>query len=265
MSVVSMVPKAGGFDVDAGVPMMRVPETEWEQRVDLAACYRLADKYRMGKVIWNHITARVPGTVDEFLVFRLGCRYDEVTASNLLKMNLDGRTLDGRNNSSINETAYVIHAGIYRHRPDVMCVMHGHSRAGQAVSCLKDGLLPLSQEAMMFYEDIAYHDYEGISDDLSESDRLAATLGQRNQMILRNHGLITVGKTVGEAFWRMYTLEMACGLQMDVLSSGLPYTLQPPETCRKVRDQYLEDFHPGAYEWPALLRGLDREAPGYAL
>jgi ribulose-5-phosphate 4-epimerase/fuculose-1-phosphate aldolase len=117
---------------------------------------------------------------------------------------------------------------------------------------------------MMFYEDLAYHDYEGISDDLSESDRLALDLDRCNQMILRNHGLITVGKTVAEAFWRMYYLEMACSLQIDVLGSGAPYSIPSPEMCRKVRNQYLADFAPGYYEWPALLRELNRSEPGYA-
>jgi ribulose-5-phosphate 4-epimerase/fuculose-1-phosphate aldolase len=262
MTEMGLRSRSSGFDPTADVPVLQIPQTERQQRVDLAACYRLADRYKMGKIIWNHITARVPGTADELLVFRLGCRYDEVTASNLLKISIDGRALDGRADS-VNQAAYIIHGGIYRHRPDVMCVMHSHSRGGQAVSCLKDGLLPLSQEAMMFYEDIAYHGYEGISDDVSESDRLAADLGNHDQMILRNHGLITVGKTVGEAFWRMFYLEMACSLQMDVLAAGVPYSLPSPEMCRKVRDQYLTDFAPGYYEWPALLRELDLNSPGY--
>ncbi len=239
------------------VPTLIPPRNEWEQRVHLAACYRLADRYRMGKVIWNHITARVPDADDQLLVFRLGCRYDEVTASNLLKISLAGKPMDGAH-ESVNLAAYVIHGGIYRHRPDVACVMHSHSRGAQAVSCLKDGLLPLSQEAMMFYEQVSYHDYEGISDDVSESDRLATDLGSNNQMILRNHGVITVGATVAEAFWRMFYLEMACGLQIDVLATGAPYNIPPPEVCQKVRDQYLKDFFPGYYEWPALLRELNR-------
>lgn len=236
---------------------------EWKQRVDLAACYRLAEMYRMGKVIWNHITARVPDAPDSLLVFQLGCSYDEVTASNLVKMTLDGQMVDGPN-ESFNLAASVIHGGIYRARPDVMCVMHSHSRGGQAVSCLKEGLLPLSQEAMMFHGSLAYHDYEGISDDSSESERLATDLGAMNHMMLRNHGLITAGKSVGEAFWRMYMLEMACALQIDVLSTGCEYVLQLPEVCAKVRMQYETDFHPGLYEWPALLRKLDRIGPDYA-
>jgi ribulose-5-phosphate 4-epimerase/fuculose-1-phosphate aldolase len=236
---------------------------EWIARVDLAACYRLADMYRMGKIIWNHITARVPDRPEHILVFRLGCRYDEVTASNLMKAGLDGNPVDA-GDEELNLAAYVIHGGIYRARPDIMCVMHSHSRGGQAVACLKEGLVPISQEAMMFYEDIAYHDYEGISDDVSESERLARDLGSCNQMILRNHGLITVGTSVGEAFWRMYYLEMACTLQIDLMSTGREFLVPPAELCRKVRTQYLEDFFPGHYEWPALLRHLDRVASDYA-
>jgi ribulose-5-phosphate 4-epimerase/fuculose-1-phosphate aldolase len=238
-------------------------DVEWKQRLDLAACYRLAERHRMGKVIWNHITARVPDAPDTILVFQLGCRYDEVTASNLLKMTLDGRAVDGPVDA-LNTAAYVIHGGLYNARPDVMCVMHTHSRGGQAVACMKEGLLPLSQEAMMFYGATSYHDYEGISDDTAESDRLAADLGAHNHMILRSHGLMTVGQSVGEAFWRMYMLEMACALQIDVLSTGREYILQPPDVCAKVRQQYEDDFFPGRYEWPAFLRYLDRVEPDYA-
>jgi ribulose-5-phosphate 4-epimerase/fuculose-1-phosphate aldolase len=223
-------------------------DAEWQQRVNLAACYRLADRYRMGKVVWNHITARVPDTPNMILVFQLGCRYDEVTASNLIKMTLDGTLIDG-SAESLNQAAYVIHGGIYKARADVMCVMHTNSRGGQAVACLKEGLLPLSQEAMMFHGDTA------------ESVRLAEDLGDKHQMILRSHGLMTVGGSAGEAFWRMYMLEMACALQIDVLATGRDYILQPPEVCAKVRQQYEQDFFPGQYEWPAFLRYLDRVEP----
>ena len=240
----------------------RFSEAEWRTRVDLAACYRLADMNRMSKVVWNHITARVPDDPDCILVFSLGCRYDEVTASNLVKMRLDG-TLLTDSPEERNTAAYVIHGAIFRARPDVMCAMHTHSRGGQGVAALKEGLLPLSQEAMKFYEALAYHDYEGISDDEAEMDRLARHLGPMNQMILRNHGLLTVGKTIGEAYWRMYDLELACALQMDVLATGREFVLPSPEICRKVRDTNERDFTPGRYEWPALLRHLDKVAPDY--
>jgi len=238
-------------------------EAEWRTRVDLAACYRLADMNGWSKVIWNHITARVPDEPDAVLVFRLGCRYDEVTASNLVKMSLDGRMLDGGEGAR-NDAAYVIHGGMYRARRDVGCVMHTHSRAGQAVAALQEGLLLLSQEAMLLHDDVAYHGYEGISDDEDESARLARDLGDRNQMILRSHGLITVGRTVGEAYWRMFHLDMACRIQMDVLATGRPFIQQPPEVCAKVRRQYESEFYPGRHEWPALLRKLDQISPDYA-
>jgi ribulose-5-phosphate 4-epimerase/fuculose-1-phosphate aldolase len=245
------------------VPRRACSGAEWKQRIDLAACYRLAERHRMGKVIWNHITARVPDAPDTILVFQLGCRYDEVTASNLLKITLDGRVVEGPADA-LNTAASVIHGGIYKARPDVMCVMHTHSRGGQAVACMKEGLLPLSQESMMFYGATSYHEYEGISDDTAESDRLASDLGANNHMILRSHGLMTVGQSVGEAFWRMYMLEMACTLQIDVLSTGREYILQSPQVCTKVRQQYEKDFFPGYYEWPAFLRYLDRVEPDYA-
>ncbi len=197
------------------------------------------------------------------LVFRFGCRYDEVTASNLVKMTLDGRLLS-EDAGDLNTAAAVIHSGFYRARPEIMCVMHAHTRAGQAVAALKDGLMLLSQEAMLLHDDLAYHEYEGISDDEAECDRLASDLGKMHQMILRNHGLITVGTTVGEAYWRMVHLEMACKVQMDVLSTGKDFVQQPPAVCAKVRDQYLKDFFPGLHEWPALLRKLDKIAPDYA-
>ncbi len=243
-------------------PSRRFGEAEWRARVELAACYRLAEMNRLGKVIWNHITARVLDEPDCLLVFRLGCRYDEVTASNLVKMRLDGTMLTDASEAR-NTAAYVIHGAIFKARPDVNCVMRTHSRGGQGVAALKDGLLPLSQEAMKFYEALAYHEYEGISDDESEMDRLAASLGAMNQMVLRNHGLLTVGKTVGEAYWRMFDLELACALQMDVLATGREVVMPRPEICRKVRDTNERDFTPGKYEWPALLRHLDKVAPDY--
>jgi ribulose-5-phosphate 4-epimerase/fuculose-1-phosphate aldolase len=239
----------------------RFADAEWRMRVDLAACYRLAHIYGMSKVVWNHITARLPGS-GLILINRFGLRYDEITASNLLTIDLDGHVLDG-SADELNVTGYVIHSAVHRARSDVVCVMHTHARGGRGVAALKCGLLPLSQEAMLFYEQLAYHDYEGLSDDEDERERLARSLGRMDQMILRNHGLLTVGRTVGEAFWRMFQLEMACTHQMDVLASGQEYLIPAPEVCRKARRQYLDDG-PGRWEWPALLRQLDRSCPDYA-
>jgi ribulose-5-phosphate 4-epimerase/fuculose-1-phosphate aldolase len=235
-------------------------DAEWRARVDLAACYRLADMNRMSKVIWNHITCRIPGT-DDVLINRFGLRYDEVRASNLLKISLDGDVLDGTS-EELNFTGYVIHGAVHKARPEVNCVMHTHSRGGVGVAALRQGLLPLCQEAMLFYEDLAYHDYEGLSDDTDECGRLAQDLGPRFQMILRNHGLLTAGRTVAEAYWRMFYLELSCTMQMDVLASGADYILPPPEVCRKARQQHLYAI-PGTDEWPALLRLVDKMAPDY--
>ncbi|MEW6633184.1 MAG: class II aldolase/adducin family protein [Pseudomonadota bacterium] len=238
----------------------RFSEAEWQARVDLAACYRLADRNRMSKVIWNHITARVPGE-DTLLINRFGMRYDEVTASNLMKIDAQGKPIDGTP-EELNFTGYVIHSAVHDARPEVACVMHTHSRGGQTISALQCGLLPLCQEAMLYYDALAYHDYEGLSDDVDEKDRIARSLGDKDQMVLRNHGLLTVGRNVAEAYWRMYQLELACLLQVEVLSTGQDYTIPPHEVCLKARQQYI-DGKPGFYEWPALLRELDRSAPDY--
>lgn len=240
----------------------RYSAAEWRTRIELAACYRLADLYGMSKVVWNHITARVPGTEDHMLINRFGLRYDEITASNLLTIDLDGRVIDG-DEKDLNITGYVIHSAIHRARPDVACVMHTHTRSGRAVGALERGVLPLTQEAMLFFENIAYPDYEGLSDDVAEREWLARNLGKYNQMMLRNHGMITVGATVGEAYWRMFQLEMACTAQLDILSTGEKYVLPPPEVCRKARQQ-LDEAVPGRDEWPALLRRLDKLCPDYA-
>lgn len=233
---------------------------EWERRVELAACYRLADRFGFSDIVWNHITARVPGTEKHFLLNRFGLRHDEVTASNLIKLDLAGNVLDGP--EDVNVTGFVIHSAIHAAREDVVCVMHAHPPGGLAVSALECGLIPMIQDAMPFYNRIAYHDYEGLSTDTSECERLAANLGAHNAMIMRNHGLLTVGRSVGEAFMLMYSLERACRVQMQVLASGQAASLPSADVCERAARQY-EDFWPGRYEWPALIRLLDAEDPSY--
>lgn len=235
-------------------------DAEWQRRVDLAACYRLADRFGFSDLVWNHITARVPGTENHFLINRFGLRFDEITASNLIKVDQDGNVIDGP--QDINITGFVIHSGIYAARQDIACVMHSHSPGGLAVSALECGLQPLVNDTMMFYERIAYHDYEGISTDVTERERLAANLGDNNAMVLRNHGLLTAGRSVGEAFMLMYYLERACSVQMQVLSSGQKPRIPPREICKLAAEQY-DEFQPGKYEWPALLRLLDDKDPSY--
>lgn len=235
-------------------------DAEWERRVELAACYRLADRFGFSDIVWSHITARVPGAEKHFLLNRFGLRYDEVTASNLIKLDLEGNVLDGPD--SVNVTGFVIHSAVHATREDVVCVMHAHPPGGLAVCALECGLIPVIQDAMPFYNRIAYHDYEGLSTDTDECQRLADHLGAHNAMIMRNHGLLTAGRTVGEAFMLMYSLERACRVQMEVLSSGQSLTLPSPEICEQAAKQY-EAFWPGKYEWPALIRQLDEEDPSY--
>lgn len=238
---------------------------EWAMRVDLAACYRLADMFGFSDIIWNHITAKVPGT-ETFLINRFGLRYDEITASNLITLDLDGKVIDPGSVSSdhddINVTGYIIHSAIHAARPDMHCVMHSHSEYGLAVSVLKEGLIPMIQDAMLFYKAVSYHDYEGLSTDTDERQRLAASLGNNKTMILRNHGVLTCGATVGEAFILMYYLERACQTQMQVLASGREYTVPPTDVCEAAVSEY-EAFPHGKYEWPALLRKLDQQQPDY--
>lgn len=233
-------------------------------RLDLAACYRLADMFGFSDIVWNHITAKIPGS-EHFLINRFGLRYDEVTASNLVTVDLDGNVIDAGSAESeedVNVTGFVIHSAIHAGRPDVHCIMHSHSEAGLAVSVLKDGLIPMIQDAMPFLGRVSYHDYEGLSVDPAERARLAASLGDNMVLILRNHGLLTCGETVAEAFMHMYYLERACKVQMQVLASGQEYTLPPADVCERAASQY-STFPYGKFEWPALLRLVELKSPDY--
>ncbi len=240
-------------------------DAEWEMRVDLAACYRLADHFGFSDIIWNHITAKVPGT-ENFLINRFGLRYDEVTASNLVTIDLDGDVIDPGSATSeidVNATGFVIHSAVHAARPEVHCVMHSHSANGMAVSALKDGLVPMAIDAMPFFNRTAYHDFEGLSTDTDERQRLAADLGDRNVMILRNHGLLTCSETVGGAFMLMYYLERACQVQMQVFASGQAVELPSHEICERAAQQSAEFPH-GKFEWPALKRLIENVAPDYS-
>ncbi|MDZ7645457.1 MAG: class II aldolase/adducin family protein [Woeseiaceae bacterium] len=242
----------------------RYPESEWRMRVDLAACYRLADLFGYSDIVWNHITARIPGT-QHFLINRFGLRFDEVTASNLVTLDGDGNVIDPGCASSaedVNRTGFVIHSAIHAARSDVHCVMHSHTDAGMSVSVLKDGLLPMIQDALPLYSRVSYHDYEGLAIDTDERERLAASLGDNKAMILRNHGLLTCGESVAEAFMTMYYLDRACKVQIQVLSSRLPYELPSTELCEQAAREY-DHFPYGKYEWPALVRLADEKSPGF--
>jgi ribulose-5-phosphate 4-epimerase/fuculose-1-phosphate aldolase len=243
----------------------RVSPQEWQARVDLAACYRLVALFSMNDLVYNHITARVPGEEGRFLINPYGYAYEEITASSLVKIDFDGDTvLDSGTGYGINQAGFVIHSAVHRGRPDVSCVIHTHSPAGMAVSALKCGLLPLTQNAM-FFGSIAYHDYEGPAIDLDEQQRLVSDLGTSAAMILRNHGLLTAGSTVCEAFVVMHWLERACQAQLMAMACNAALNVPGEDVIRVTNERYA----PGQrrkiteLEWPALLRMLDRRDPSY--
>ncbi len=250
-------------------PAAGIAAAEWKVRVDLAAAYRLVHHYGLSQFVYNHITARVPGEEGIFLINHYGLAYDEITPSNLVKVDYDGHVVDG-SGREINPAGFIIHSCIHRARKDVACVAHTHSRAGVAVSCLDEGLIPLNQEAMQFHSRVAYHDYEGMAVYADEQARLVASLGDKHTLILRNHGLLSTGRSVAEAFRRIFFLEQACRLQMDVLSTGRPFS--PPAAA--VVEHTAAQWEHGAAgigtgqdeatrEWPALLRMLDRKDPSW--
>jgi len=231
-------------------------EEEWLNRVNLSACYHLADHFQFSDIIWNHITAKTSSAKHTFLINNFGLRYDEITASNLIEIDLKGNIVSG--DGSINDTGFIIHEAIHRARNDVNCIMHTHSRAGLAISCLKNGLKPTIQDAAIFYKRTSYHDWQGMSTEEQESEILAKNLGKNNVMILRNHGLLTCGKTVGEAFMLMYYLDRACKNQIDTLSMNQELVYPSNNIMKYAANQYEDSrFQLGKNEWPALLRLLD--------
>ena len=240
-------------------------------RVDLAACHRLADLNGFSDIVWNHISARVPSQPDQFLINLFGLRFDEVTASNLVTLDKQGSVVvppQDKNGKVIetrdmNFTGFVIHSAIYEHRPDINCVMHAHPRYGSAVSALDEGFVPMIQDAFQFYGKVAYHEYEGLSLDLDERERLAASLGDKPVMVMRNHGLMTTGSTVAEAYMRMHYLELSCRVQIEVMSSGQSVRLPPKEVCEKAAKQYAISAPAGTHEWEPLLRMLDTTDSSY--
>ena len=231
-------------------------EEEWSNRVNLAACYHLADHFQMSDIIWNHITAKTNSNKETFLINPFGLRYDEITASNLLEIDLDGKIING--DGTINETGYVIHGAIHKNRKDIHCVMHTHSRAGLAVSCFKEGLKPMIQDSAIFYNRVSYHEWEGMSIDIKECDRLSKSLGDNKVMILRNHGLLTCGENIAEAFMLMYYLDRACKTQIDAGSTGEELNIPSNNIMEYAAVQYDDPrFKLGKHEWPALIRLLD--------
>ena len=231
-------------------------QEEWLNRVNLAACYHLADYFQMSDIVWNHITSKTSNEKETFLINPFGLRYDEITASNLVEVTPEGKVINS--DSSINDTGYIIHGAIHRTRKDIVCVMHTHSRAGLAVSCFEDGLQPIIQDAAIFYNRVSYHDWEGMSTESEECERLSKSLGKNNVMILRNHGLLTCGTTIAEAFMLMYYLDRACKNQIDTMSTGMKLNVPSDNIMEFAAGQYDDPrFKLGKHEWPALLRLLD--------
>ncbi|MGA0602834.1 class II aldolase/adducin family protein [Caulobacter sp. KR2-114] len=237
--------------------------TEWQARVDLAALYRLVALHGWDDMIFTHISARIPGADHHFLINPYGVFFEEMTASALVKIDLDGRVIEG--DGLINPAGFTIHSAVHAARPEARFVMHLHSRSGVAVACQADGLLPLSQHALIILPRLAYHDYEGIALDLSERERLVADLGDRVAMILRNHGTLAVGATAAECWLNMYYLEQACDQQVRALSAGRDGLLLAPDAARAaVRAQVARGREKlASLAWPGALRRLDRRLPGY--
>ncbi len=243
-----------------------VSEAEWKARVDLAACYRLCDRYGMSDMIYTHITARVPDAPGQFLINPNGMLFSEITASSLLKVNEEGEILYRPDLPyGLHPAGFTIHSAIYRARPDAMAAMHTHTIAGMAVSALKCGLLPLTQTATRFYGRISYHDFKGPERDPKERAALARSIGPNNYCILRNHGLLTLGESVPEAFIAMWGLERSCQAQLAAMACNTELEMPSPEVVQASCAMYGPGSSRkyGLLEWPGLLRQLDRTEPDF--
>jgi ribulose-5-phosphate 4-epimerase/fuculose-1-phosphate aldolase len=238
-----------------------VDPSEWQARVELAACYRLVDHFGMTDLIYNHITTRIPGT-DHLLINLYGLLYKEITASSLAKIDVEGNIIwKPDSDYGINKSGYVIHGAIHKARADVKCIIHTHTRAGMAVSAMKCGLLPLNQTAIRFHGHIGYHDYEGPAINLDERVRIVENLGPHDALIMRNHGLLTCGPSVPEAFNLMYQLEMSCRAQVDAMAARTELAVPDEDVLARTAVLYRpETRRPyGVLEWPAMLRLLEAE------
>ena len=230
---------------------------EWQVRIDLAACYRLCALNAWDDIIYTHISTCVPGEPGHFLINPFGLHFDEINASNLVKIDLQGRII-GTPQYPINISGFAIHAAVHAARPDTACVMHLHNPNGVAVGIQDQGLLPISQHALRFYGQIGYHAYEGLALSPLEQSRLIENLGQRPAMLLRNHGTLVCGRTVAEAFLLMDTLDKACSIQLKTLAGGLKIHVPDEMVCAQTYRDLVGNGEPeGSLEWPALLRKLD--------
>lgn len=242
----------------------KVSQAEWQQRVDLAACYRAVALYGWDDLVFTHISARVPGPEHHFLINPYGMMFDEITASSLVKVDLNGDKVED-SAFEINPAGFTIHSAVHEAREDAQCVLHVHSVNGVAVSAQKEGLLPLSQQSLLPLSNLAYHDYEGIALNPDEKQRLVADLGANHFMILRNHGLLTCAGSIADAFVFMYILEAACMIQVRAQAGGGELLPINHKILAGIQAQ-VEAVTRGAgggIAWPGLLRRLDRKNPGY--
>ncbi|MDH4047458.1 MAG: class II aldolase/adducin family protein [Gammaproteobacteria bacterium] len=237
----------------------QVSEAEWQTRVDLAACYRLIAMHGWDDLVFTHISARVPGPEEHFLINAYGLLFEEMSASSLVKVDLNGNQVL-KSPYMINPAGFTIHSAIHEARHDVACVIHTHTKAGVAVSAQTDGLLPLSQVSLFPLASIAYHDYEGVALNEEEKPRLVADLGDRSNLILRNHGLLTAAASIPDAFLSMYVLETACQTQVLAQSAGVPLTSISKQILAGIKAQAeaVTKGLGGKLAWPGLLRKLDR-------
>jgi ribulose-5-phosphate 4-epimerase/fuculose-1-phosphate aldolase len=237
---------------------------EWQVRVDLAAAYRLVALFKWDDLIFTHISARVPGDGHAFLINPYGMMFEEITASSLVKVDLDGRKLDD-SPYPVNPAGFTIHSAVHAARPDAQCVLHTHTLNGVAVSAQRDGLLPISQHSIFVLSSLAYHDYEGVALRDDEKPRLVNDLGTKSFLMLRNHGLLTVGRSIADAFQAMYFFEASCAIQVRAQAGGSGLTTIHPEIVATAQAQAAQVTKgQGAnLAWPGLRRRLDRQMPGY--
>ena len=242
-----------------------ISENEWRVRRDLAACYRLFVRFGWTDLIFTHLSARVPGRDDHYLINPYGLLFEEVTASSLLKVDFDGNVIAG--DYPYNDAGHAIHTAVLKARPEVNAVLHSHTRAGMAVSCMECGLLPLTQQANEVRELVCYHKYDLATDNDEECQRLGRDIGGQWLMIMHNHGLLSAGRTVAEAFYLLYTLENACKVQVDVMASGAEIVTPEDEVLVRLAefgrppDEGPDDL--ATRSWPALIRMLERQDPSY--
>jgi ribulose-5-phosphate 4-epimerase/fuculose-1-phosphate aldolase len=246
-----------------------ISAAEWQARVELAAAYRLTALMGWTDMLGTHISCRVPGSHDQFLINPYGLLFEEMTASDLIKCDVEGRKLS-ESPYEVNSAGFTIHSAVHMNCPGADAVMHCHTQYGVAVASQKDGLLPLTQMSLTALSQVRYHDFEGVAENLEERERLVKDLGDGSMLILRNHGTLTVGRSVGEMFARMYRLERACKMQITAMTGGAPLNHLPGEVVRHTIEQgqfiYGENGRGagGKLMWAALMRKLDRESPGYA-